>query len=249
MPAYQNCGSPGEKRPFGEAKKGQNILRKKAGRKTIKERLVPGFVSPQAGMSAANTKLFISLYKQLKTPTLTDVKVYRKIITNVFVKNYEISKNGLVPVMPEIGSYPNYRQFQHLINSMNKIDKLLLDTTKGHFNRNHRGLTSKSWMNVAGPGHVFAIDSTIADIYLRSSANRAWVCGRPIVYIVVDVWSSAIVGFYVCWTGPAWNMAKVALFCTVAPKDMVANLWGIEEKILLSPEPTLPYSFRTDRGE
>jgi hypothetical protein len=44
-------------------------------------------------------------------------------------------------------------------------------------------------------------------------------------------------------------MAKIALFCSVAPKVMVSDLWGIEEQILLFPPPTLPHSFLSDRGE
>ena len=58
-----------------------------------------------------------------------------------------------------------------------------------------RGLIARNWKGVSGPGHTWAIDSTVGDIYLRSSINRAWIVGRPIVYIIVDVWSTAIVGF------------------------------------------------------
>lgn len=249
MPKFDDCGARGITRPCGELKINSDEIRKKSGRKSNKEKLVPDYVATQQGMTAVNRKLLEDLYKQIKTPHLSDRKVHRKIINNAFITEFEITKNGLKPILPPQGTFPNYRQFKHIVDSMNKVDRLKLKTTEGHFNRNFRGLTGKSWMNVNGPGHVFAIDSTIGDIFLRSSANRAWVCGRPVVYIVVDVWSTAIVGFYVCWTGPSWPMAKIALFCAVSRPKTISCLWGIEEQILLSPEPTLPHCFRCDRGE
>ncbi|MBK9236728.1 MAG: hypothetical protein IPO19_12110 [Rhodoferax sp.] len=89
----------------------------------------------------------------------------------------------------------------------------------------------------------------MADIYLRSSVNRAWIVGRPIVYVIVDVWSTAVVGFYVCLTGPSWNTARVSLFNAVADPDLVGSLWGYEPIHTLSPAPTMCYQLMCDRGE
>lgn len=100
-----------------------------------------------------------------------------------------------------------------------------------------------------GLGHAYAIDSTVGDIYLRSAINRTWIVGRPIVYIVVDVWSTAIVGFYVCLRPPSWRAAKVALFSTFADPRLIAELWGYEYRMVLDPAPTAPFTFWCDRGE
>lgn len=122
-------------------------------------------------------------------------------------------------------------------------------TTKGHFARSMRGITGRSWKGVSGPGHTWQIDSTIADMYLRSSINRAWIIGRPVVYIMVDVWSTAIVGFYVCLRGPSWEMARTALFSSTATPVLIGQLWGYQPIETLFPAPGLPAVLLCDRGE
>lgn len=80
--------------------------------------------------------------------------------------------------------------------------------------------------------------------------NRAWIIGRPIVYLIVDVWSTAIVGFHVCLSGPSWETARISMFSTAAPEAMIAELWGIQSEMWsLDPCPGLPYALMCDRGE
>ena len=87
-------------------------------------------------------------------------------------------------------------------------------------------------------GHDIAVD-----------ANRAWPTGRPVVYVVVDIWSTAVVGFYVCLNGPSWTTAKLALFSTFADPAFMAQLWGYEHIDVLSPSPAVPHTVISDRGE
>ncbi len=49
---------------------------------------------------------------------------------------------------------------------------------------------------MAGPGSRYEIDATIADVYLLS-ADRQRVIGRPTLYVVVDVFSRMVAGFYI----------------------------------------------------
>jgi len=130
-----------------------------------------------------------------------------------------------------------------------RIVQIQEQTTAGHFLRTKRGLRGKSWHQIPGPGHTWAIDSTVGDIYLRSTINRAWVIGRPVVYIVVDVWSTAVVGFHVCLEGPSWPMAQLALFNSVANPEQLAELFGYTAELTLNPQPTLPVSLWMDNGE
>jgi hypothetical protein len=156
----------------------------------------------------------------------------------------------LVPVDPKLGEYPNNRQIRRVLEvEIPRLQRLLQKTTLGHFKRSLRGLTARSWKDASGPGHTWAIDSTVGDIYLRSSLNRAWIVGRPIVYIIVDVWSTAIVGFHVCLTGPSWNTAKTSIFNAVGDPALLGELWGYEPMLSLYPFPTLCYRLMCDRGE
>ena len=228
--------------------------RQKAGAKTTKQRVARAYgtiLAPdQPGMSSEWRSRIITADKQIATPKPAMPQRIKLILESSFVKKYRQDGNILVAVDPKFGEYPNNRQIRRLLTTeITKLQRLLDKTTKGHFDRSLRGLKGKNWQGVSGPGHTWAIDSTIGDIYLRSSVNRAWIIGRPIVYIIVDVWSTAIVGFYVCLTGPSWNTAKVSLFCSSAPPELIGELWGYQPILSLSPSPTMCAVLMCDRGE
>lgn len=240
---YDLSGAPGVKRPFIEGAK-------KVGPKTSIVQVDGIEELPQISSTEDDRVKIIAAYDRIPNPKPSFQELYDQIIERVYVKKYIQKLDGRVAVMPPKGSFPNKRQVRYIIEScVSDLDQLLAKTTSGHFTRNYRGLSGHAWEGVAGPGHRYAIDSTIGDIYLRSSINRAWVIGRPIVYIVVDVWSTAVVGFHVCLSGPSWETAKVALFSTVADPKLIGKLWGYEARISLFPCPTLPYELMSDRGE
>ncbi|MDD4925571.1 MAG: transposase [Methylotenera sp.] len=240
---YDMSGAPGVKRPFTE---GGN----KVGPKTNIVKVGGTEDFPQSGVTAEDRVKIIAAYDRIPNPKPSFQEMYDQIIEKVYVNKYIQKLDGRVAVMPPQGSFPNQRQVRYIIESCtSELDRLIAKTTAGHFTRNSRGLSGHAWEGIAGPGHRYAIDSTIGDIYLRSSINRAWIIGRPIVYIVVDVWSTAVVGFHVCLNGPSWETAKVALFSTVADPKLIGELWGYEARISLFPFPTLPYELMSDRGE
>jgi putative transposase len=247
-PLRRKCGAPGTMRPCDPGG------RKKPGRKTDKQRLTPksdkGGVFAQPGMNSHWHALILLADKKIPTPKPRFSGRYRKIIESHFVQRYREKDGTLVPLELNQFSYPNKQQARRVLNTVvPKLQQLLEKTTKGHFERTHRAMRARNWKGVAGPGHTWAIDSTIGDIYLRSSVNRAWIIGRPIVYIIVDIWSTAIVGFYVCLTGPSWDTAKVSLFSAAASPELIGNLWNYEPMLSLYPYPTLPANLMCDRGE
>lgn len=208
-----NCGAPGVPRPCDPDG------RKKSGRKTNKQRIARAYgivLDPdQPGMNTPWRSAILAADKRIPTPKPPMPERVQQIINTAFVTRYHEADGKLISSLPNLGDYPNARQIQRVLErDISRLQRLLEKTTKGHFTRCMRGMTARSWQGVVGPGHTWAIDSTIADVYLRSSVNRAWIIGRPIVYVIVDVWSTAVVGFYVCLDGPSWPMAKVALFCS-----------------------------------
>lgn len=247
-PRRDRCGGRGVPRPCDPGG------RRKAGAKTTKQRIAKAYgqILPpeQPGMSTEWRQLIMTADQQIPAPKPPMPQRIKLILNSSFVQRYRQEGNTLVPVDPAQGEYPNNRQISRLLRTeIGKLQRLLDKTTKGHFARSMRGLKGKSWEGVAGPGHTWAIDSTIGDIYLRSSVNRAWIIGRPIVYIIVDVWSTAIVGFYVCLTGPSWDTAKVSLFCSAAPPALLGELWGYQPILTLNPLPTMCAVLLCDHGE
>lgn len=248
-PRRDRCGAPGVKRPCDPGG------RKKAGRKEPRQRIAAHYgirLDPsQPGMSIEWRAAILAADKSLGTAVKPRMsKRYKHIIATAFVAQYRNDNGKLVPIDPKMGEYPNKRQVARVLTvDIPRLERLLQNTTMGHFNRSLRGLVARNWKGVAGPGHTWAIDSTVADIYLRSSINRAWIVGRPIVYIVVDIWSTAVVGFYVCLTGPSWNTARISLFNSAADPNLIAELWGYHPVLSLSPAPTMCYALMCDRGE
>lgn len=242
------CGAPGIPRPCDPGG------RKKAGAKTTKERVTRAFghaAQPeQPGMSTLWTAAILAADKRIPSPKPKMPERCKQIVESAFVRRYKQVDGKLLSVELKLGEYPNTRQIRRVLErEIPRLQRLLESTTKAHFTRNLRGMVGRSWMGVSGPGHTWAIDSTIGDIYLRSNINRAWIIGRPIVYVIVDVWSTAIVGFYVCLDGPSWAAAKVALFCAAMDPLLIGELWGYEAMPCLNPAPTMCAVLLCDRGE
>ncbi|MFZ2852607.1 MAG: hypothetical protein WAZ34_00675 [Rhodocyclaceae bacterium] len=247
-PLHHRCGAPREPRPCDPDG------RKKAGRKTTKQRIAMAFgkvIEPeQPGISSVWRSAILAADKRIPTPKPPMPQRSTQIIDSAFIKRFTQVDGKLVPSELKLGEYPNRRQIRRVLeHDIPWLQRLLERTTKGHFNRSLRGLIARNWKGVVGPGHTWAIDSSIGDVYLRSNVNRAWIIGRPIVYLIVDVWSTAIVGFFVCLDGPSWEMAKVALFSAAASPDLTAELWGYELMPSLYPAPTMCAVLMCDRGE
>ncbi len=248
-PRYDNCGAPGVPRPCDPGG------RAKAGAKTTKQRISREYgeiLAPeQPGMSTEWRQRIIAADRTIPRPKPSMSERVKKIFNKAFVTKYQQHGDGtFTAIDPEFGAYPNDSQIQYVLETeIPKLERLQQRTTKSHFQRSMRGLSGRNWQGVAGPGHTWAIDSTVGDVYLRSSINRSWIVGRPVVYVIVDVWSTAIVGFYVCLAGPSWDMAKIALFSSVADPQLLGQLWGYEPILSLFPEPTLCTHLLCDRGE
>jgi putative transposase len=202
VPQYFRCGAPGAARPVNE-------LRLKAGRKSNKVRRGDVEPFPQRGVTADDRDKLLRGYLRYVKPGTTRASIYRKVIEAEYVTQYDITGKAPVGMLPTQGSYPTLRQFRNIVDFETKAyERSRLLTTAGHFNRNMRGLRGHAHDNVAGPGYVYAIDSTIGDIH-RGSPHRlhrrrrlvdrhCWllrVLGRPVVAdreagAFLDVWRS-----------------------------------------------------------
>ncbi|GGF62072.1 hypothetical protein GCM10010912_04030 [Paenibacillus albidus] len=82
-----------------------------------------------------------------------------------------------------------------------------------------------------------------------SEYRREWIIGRPIIYIVIDVFSRYIAGIYNGLEGPSWIGAMMALANTTTDKVNFCAQYGIN----IDPEDWLsshlPQKLTADRGE
>ncbi len=243
MPRFDRCGAPGVPRPVIDQ-------RRKAGAKNVRQRTGTPDPHPQVGVKEADRVKILAHYRSLAKPGISFKRLYALLILRLYVTRYEDTDAGRRPILPEQGTFPNMRQVRYIIDSgTRKLERARRKTTQGHFESSKRGMRGRAHDHSPGPGHVYAIDATMGDIHLRSAVNRAWLIGRPTVYFVVDVWSTAIVGFYATLSAPSWVNARLALFSTLCAPQLLAELWGLAPIDALVPAPCAPAEVMTDRGE
>lgn len=228
---------------------GHGTGRRKPGRRSVAERLERATFS-QNGLSREDQARIIALGGSQMGVGGSYRKAYDTVLSTLYSERVaDVDGHGVVRLRPS-GEYPTFDQFRYVVNKgITALDRFVHRTTKSHFQRTLRGLHGCSRDGVLGPGHVYAIDSTVADVFLRSGIDRTLFVGRPIVYWVVDVWTTAIVGVYVCLAAPSWRQAKCALFCTVAGGELLTRLYGFEVPNVLQPAPALMARLLCDRGE
>lgn len=100
-----------------------------------------------------------------------------------------------------------------------------------------------------GPGYQYLIDAVILDVYVISQFNSNWIVGRPVAYIVMDVYSRLIVGIYVGLEGPSWMGAMMALANVAEDKVSFCKKYGFSITEEEWPCREMPYEILADNGE
>ena len=186
-------------------------------------------------------------YRDKKT---TLKKAYDEIMQKYYITGYKTVNGTLVPIALPNDQVPNYRQFLNWYNStFNAKEKIINKNGETKFHLNHRPLLGDATNKAGGPGDIFEIDATIGDIYLVSEIDRSRIIGRPVIYIVKDVYTRMVVGVYVGLEGPSWLAAMMALENTTTNKKEYCKKLGIDIEDEDWPCEHLPKRIKADRGE
>jgi len=182
---------------------------------------------------------------------LTKKQAYEKTTENFFRDRLKIQEDGLVvPVLKNQHERPTYDQFCYYVD----LDLKHTSTVRGRMGTRrymvkHRPVLGSSKHLSRGPGDLFQIDATLADIYLLSSRDLRQVIGRPVLYFVMDHWSRMITGFYAGLEGPSWQGAMMALENTFTEKVTFCDRYGVEIDEAEWPCSVYPRQITGDRGE
>ncbi|NNM69963.1 MAG: DDE-type integrase/transposase/recombinase [Gallionella sp.] len=146
--------------------------------------------------------------------------------------------------------FPSFSQFNYwLEQDHDRLDIKRERLRPRIYDKDLRGLLGTSTAEVWGPGARYQIDATIADVYLVSRTDRNKIIGRPVLYVVIDVFSRMIVGIYVGLEGPSWVGAMMALANTASNKRAFCKQSGREIDEEDWPCHHLPATLLGDRGE
>ena len=198
-------------------------------------------------------ELFKKAYKRyyLNTQKMTMRGAYYRMLQDFFNVEVASDSNGRkIVILPNGEELPSFGAFKYWYKkTYNTKETLIKRQGERDFELNHKAMLGESTSEAYHPGSMFQVDATIADIYLVSRDNRNWIIGRPVVYMVIDVFSRCIVGFYVGLEGPSWLGAMMALYNTNRNKVELCKEYGINIEEDEWPCCNLPDSLIVDRGE
>ena len=226
LPDYENSGGRGKKRTASEKKLGR-----------------PRSIAPGTGAVVDENvkRLFRIAVDQYY---LTEKKHSLAYAHHRFLDLYKTMYPDVADVdFPTVAQLRYFYEQEYLL-----ANRIRLRANKIEYQKDIRPLKGTATSSVYGPGARYEIDATIADIYLLS-ADRQKIIGRPTLYVVVDVYSRLIAGFYVGFENPSYVTAMLALVNAMTDKTQVCQSYGFEIESEDWPSIGLPDALLADRGE
>jgi hypothetical protein len=227
LPDYKNSGAKGKKR---------SPTNKKLGRPRI---YMPG---TGAIIDAFTERLFrIAIDKYL----LTD-KGYSFPYAH---RRFKSLHENHFPDVPEEEIPTNWQMLHFYKREYQQVEKIQKRVSRIEYNKDVKPLRSTANTQVLGPGSRYEIDATIADIYLVSDSDRANIVGRPVIYMVIDVFSRMVAGYYVGFENASYIAAIQSLAMAMIDKVEFCKGYGFEIESDDWPAVGLPDAILADRGE
>lgn len=153
------------------------------------------------------------------------------------------------PDIPESEIPSNWQMMHFYKRDYSITDSIKKRCSSIDYAKDVRPLISTANTQVMGPGSRYEIDATIADIYVLSDSERQNIVGRPVLYLVVDVFSRMIAGFYIGLENPSYIAAMQAVTMAMTDKVNYCKSFGIDISEEDWPTVGLPDAILADRGE
>lgn len=239
LPDYEYSGGRGKEKTVGSAKRGRPRKHKE-------------LIGDGINVDEDTKKIFrVAIRNYYNTSLENPLKVAHDfMVKDFYTEDYRFENGIRKAIIIDPYQIPTMMQFKYWYEKENDIKKKITKR-KGvkKYQLMSRAITGKSDADTIGPGSRYQIDATVADIYLVSRYNRDWIIGRPVIYLVVDVFSRVVTGLYVGLEGPSWIGAMMALanaasdkvqFCKEYGKNIEAAEWACNH---------IPEAILGDRGE
>ncbi len=241
LPNFDLCGAPGHPRGSGSAKRGRPSRK-------AKESGVPTGVNIDDTTKEWFRQGIQLYYETRECKTLKEA--WLRTLMRFFAVDEKVCDDTTIPVLPPASQLPTERQFRYwYYREYHPVRALVKRKGEHAYTVNHRAALGSSKQNAFGPGSIYMIDATVGDLYLVSEMDRNRIIGRPVIYIILDVWSSLIVGMSVSLEGPSWLGAMQALENMTLDKVAFCKGYGRTIRPEQWPSAHIPHSILADRGE
>ena len=227
LPSFSNSGASGKRRNLTENKPGRP---RQFGR---------GEGQPVTESIRKQFRIFIDKYL-MNSKGYSVIYAYDKFISAYQMKN---------PYLEEY-EFPTIRQFRYFYKTeYNQSERAEKQAVRIEYLKDIRPLHGTATEQALGPGSRYEIDATIADIYLVDQEYPDKIIGRPTIYMVIDVFSRMIAGFYIGFDNPSYAIAMKALTTSFRNKEEACNEFGVTISEEDWPCVGLPSAVLADRGE
>ncbi|MDM7862163.1 Mu transposase C-terminal domain-containing protein [Alteromonas sp. ASW11-36] len=227
IPDYAFCGAPGKQRSFTDKKPGR---KSNTGKK----------------LNAIRTDFHIQLMHRVVTVFYLgkdkDLKFTYRRFKSLCREHESYTSDDLIPSMASL---------RHFVDKYYSLD-FIARKREGErvYLKDRRALVGTATASAYGPGARYEIDATVIDVYVVCSKDSSRVLGRPILYLVIDVFSRYIVGFYIGFHSPSYRTATIALLSAIQDKTYLLKKHKISKKVCESwPGVGLPDALLSDKAE
>jgi Mu transposase, C-terminal len=245
LPFYDECGANGRQREGKERKLGRPSSLARKGD-------TPAGVILTDGVRSKLLRGYKEFYVSGKEKTLGEA--HQRTLERYF--NIRLDERDgqdgkvFVPILPPADHLPSFLQFRYIHEKYDDLTQLLTAREgERRFALRHRAVLGESTHMAEGPGSFYQGDSTIGDIHLVSSRDRSRLIGRPVIYVIIDVFTRLIAGFSVSLEGPSWLGMMLALYNATVDKVAYCKEYGIDITQDMWPSNRLPEAILGDRGE
>jgi len=159
---------------------------------------------------------------------LSRIDLYVSILTLFFHQGKELRNGVFVPLLPPIKELPTFNQFRYWYKNIRDLTYSGTAYSGSHtFDIRGKVDLGQQLPNIPGPGFLFEIHECIAGIYLVSVLNRLRILGRPVICLIIDVFSGVIVGMSVSLQGANQQGTMLALENMACDKVVYCRGYGI----------------------
>ncbi|RNM31609.1 transposase [Absicoccus porci] len=190
--------------------------------------------------------------KYLSGREKTYQNVYDWMCATYFVQRIEkedkYGKSYEYKLLP-IDQRPTKRQMENYIRKhTTKKQRDIAKTSRREYRNNKRLLVSDNLYNVHGPGDVVEMDEVEMDVSLVSEADPTKVIGRPIVHVMIDIYSRMIIAVSVSLENNSVLGLTNCLINLAEDNKALCRRFGLELKDGLWDINIIPNKIRSDRG-
>lgn len=178
----------------------------------------------------------------------TKKDAYMTMIEKHFINEEKTPTEIRVSVLPD-NLRPTLKQFLNYTRvrvPQEEIDKA--KTSAREQRNNKRLLLSDNLQGVMGPGDLWEVDECEIDLSLVSVENPSVTVGRPIVYVMIDVYTRMIVAYSVAFDNNSVLGITNCFLNLLDDKQELCNRFGIQIGANEWPSKILPLRLRSDYG-